>query len=68
MSLKGFHVVFICAAVLLAVGLGLWSLDQRQHGRPGEWLVYAVASFVVALGLVGYEVWFLKKMRRVSSW
>jgi hypothetical protein len=68
MSLKAFHVIFMSAAVLLAVGLGLWSLDQRAQGRPGAWLAYAIASFAVALGLVVYEAWFLRKTRQVSSW
>ena len=68
MSLKAFHLIFIGAAVLLAVGLGLWSIDQHQQGRPGSWLLYAIASFAVAVGLVVYEVWFLRKTKRVSSW
>jgi len=68
MSLKGFHVLFMCAAVLLAIGLGLWSLQQRQLRHPGDWLLWAVASFAVAATLVAYEVWFLRKTRKVSAW
>ena len=68
MSLKGFHIVFMCAAVLLSIGVGMWSLEQQQHGRAGDWLLWAVASFVVAAALVAYEVWFLRKTRQVSSW
>jgi hypothetical protein len=68
MSLKAFHVIFMAAAVLLSIGLGVWSLDQRAQGQPGAWVAYAAAAFVVALGLVAYEVWFLRKTRKVSSW
>ena len=68
MSLKAFHVIFITAAVLLAVWLGLWSVDQRQATGVGGWLALAVGSFVVAAGLVAYEVWFLRKTRQVSPW
>lgn len=68
MSLKGFHVVFICAAVLLAVGLGFWSLQQPAQAAPDHWTVWAVVSFTVAAALVAYEIWFLRKTRRVSSW
>lgn len=69
MSLKAFHVIFISAAVVLAVWLGLWAWDQRQaSGGSGGWLALAGGSFAAAAGLVVYEVWFLRKTRKVSSW
>jgi hypothetical protein len=55
-SLKAFHVLFISASVLLAVGLGCWYFPQNRGA--------AVGSFAVAGLLVGYETWFLKKSRR----
>ena len=58
MSLKGFHVVFISASVLLALGLGAWCLPEHRAA--------AVASFAVAALLVVYETWFLKKSRSLS--
>ena len=58
MSLKAFHVVFITASVLLAFGLAAWCMKTSALG--------AVAAFAVGLGLIGYEVWFLRKARRVS--
>jgi hypothetical protein len=60
-SLKAFHVIFICAAILLAVWLGVWA-----YGR--ERLLLAVGSFAAAAGLAAYEVWFLRKTRQVSPW
>ena len=68
MSLKAFHVIFISAAVLLAIGLGWWAIDQRQQGGESKYLLVATLSFVAAAGLVVYEVWFLRKTRKVSSW
>ncbi|HET9766778.1 MAG TPA: hypothetical protein VFS60_08015 [Thermoanaerobaculia bacterium] len=68
MSLKAFHVIFISAAVVLAVWLGLWAWDQRQADGGGGWLALAGGSFAAAAGLVVYEVWFLRKTRKVSSW
>jgi len=67
-SLKAFHVIFISAAVLLAIWLGFWSLDQRQATGSGGWLALAVGSFAAAFGLVAYEVWFLRKTRQLSPW
>ena len=68
MSLKAFHVIFISAAVLLAVWLGLWAWDQRQTAGGGGWLALTCGAFAAAAGLVVYEVWFLRKTRKVSSW
>ena len=59
MSLKAFHVIFISAAVLLAVWLGVWAVGQQRH-------LLALGSFAAAVALVGYEAWFLRKTRQVS--
>ncbi len=67
MSLKAFHVIFIGAAILLAVGLGMWSLRQHQ-AADGGWLLLALGSFAAAIGLALYETWFLRKTRGVSPW
>ena len=58
MSLRAFHVLFISASVLLALGLAWWCLPDQPIG--------ALAALVAALGLVGYETWFLRKTRRLS--
>ena len=68
MSLKAFHVIFISAAVLLAVWLGWWAWQERQATGEGGWLALAVGCAVAAAGLVVYEVWFLRKTRQVSPW
>ena len=68
MSLKAFHVIFICAAILLAVWLGVWSWQQRQSTGGGGWLALSAGSFGAAVALVAYEVWFLRKTRQVSPW
>ena len=47
----------------LAVLFGLWSLGVagREHGIAS--LLAAIASFAVAVGLVVYDSWFLRKTR-----
>jgi hypothetical protein len=57
MSLRAFHVLFISASVLLALGVGWWCLPSRPVG--------AGAALVVAMGLVAYETWFLRKTRKL---
>ena len=62
MSLKGFHVVFVTASVLLAFGFALWCFEAAPEPGAGR-LAAGAASVLVGLGLIGYEAWFLKKMR-----
>ncbi len=67
MSLKMFHLIFITAACALAVGCGIWGLRDyfSPEGRLGH-LLFGIGSFVVAIGLILYERYFLKKLKKVS--
>jgi hypothetical protein len=65
MSLKGFHIVFITFSTLLALGSGAWCLwVDSIHGSPA-FRVGAIVAFVAAAALVGYGIWFWKKMKRL---
>jgi hypothetical protein len=65
MSLKGFHIVFIVFSTLLALGCGGWCIwVDLVEGAP-IYLAGAIASFVCAIGLVVYGVWFYRKMKRL---
>ena len=68
MSLKAFHVIFISAAIVLAVWLGIWAWRHVQITASASWLALSLGSFAAAGGLVAYEVWFLRKTKKVSSW
>ena len=67
MSLKAFHVIFITAASTLAFGCGLWLLRvyRSPEGAASD-LKWAVASIVCGLGLLVYEGFFLKKLKKES--
>ena len=62
MSLKAFHLIFIVVSIALAFGFGVWLVLQ------GGWLniLIGVASFIVGVGLIFYERYFLKKTKNVS--
>ena len=62
MSLKGFHVVFVTASVLLAFGFAAWCFEAAPAPGVGR-LVTGAAAVLVGLVLVAYEAWFVKKMR-----
>ena len=65
MSLKGFHIVFIIFSTLLALGIGAWCIwVDLVEGAP-IYLTGAISSFVVAVALVVYGVWFYRKMKRL---
>jgi len=67
MSLKAFHVVFITASSALAVGFGIWELKNGFAKDGSAWdFVYGIGSFIVGIGLLFYERYFLKKLKDVS--
>jgi hypothetical protein len=66
MTLKAFHVVFIALATVTAAGFGVWSLHAFLTQRGIGNLLLGALSLAVAVGLVVYGVWFLKKMKDVS--
>ncbi len=67
MSLKAFHLLFITAATVLAVGFGVWELRNywSPDGRPSD-VAFGLGSLALAVGLVLYERYFLKKLKKVS--
>jgi hypothetical protein len=65
MSLKAFHIVFVVFSALLALGVGGWCVwVDLVEGAP-VYLAGAIASFVSAVALVVYGVWFYRKMKRL---
>jgi hypothetical protein len=67
MSLKAFHLLFITASILLALGCGVWGLREywSPDGKVFD-LVFGLGSLAAAVGLVIYERYFLKKLKKVS--
>jgi hypothetical protein len=63
MNLRWVHAVVILFSAALAVLFGLWCLGQYQHGAGLGSLVAAVAAFMLSVGLVVYDSWFLRKTR-----
>ena len=63
MSLKGFHIVLISLSSLLALLFGGWSVRAYVVTGSASHLAFAVTSFVGAIGLVFYVVWFARRVR-----
>ena len=65
MSLKVFHIVFIVFSTLLALGVGGWCIWVDLVGGAPIYLAGAICSFVVAVALIIYGIWFYWKMKRL---
>jgi multisubunit Na+/H+ antiporter MnhB subunit len=65
MSLKAFHIVFIVASILLALGFGVWEVKAWLDTRRPLDLVFGVGSLVAGIGLIFYGRYFLKKLKKV---
>jgi hypothetical protein len=67
MGLKGFHVFFIVLATLTSLMFGAWGVwDFGRTGKGGT-LAMGILGFVAAAALVFYGMWFLRKLKNVSS-
>lgn len=65
MSLRGFHIVFITFSTLLALAIGAWCLWVNSIVGAPVYTAGAVCSFIAAVGLIGYGIWFYRKMKRL---
>ena len=67
MSLKAFHLIFITAATALAFGCGVWGLNDFFSAGGRAWdLIFGLGSIAAGVGLILYERYFLKKLKKVS--
>ncbi len=65
MSLKFFHQVIIFAAIAISLLFGIWCFtDPTTAGNPW-YTAGGVLSGVAVLALIAYEVYFLRKTRRL---
>ncbi len=66
LGLKGFHIVFIVASILLALAVGAWGAQQyvQEGSVTGLWT--AVLFFLAGALLVVYGVRYFGKLRRLE--
>ena len=63
MNLRWVHAVLILLSAILAVLFGTWCLQQYGRGFGTGMLLSGLGAFAVALGLLLYDRWFLRKTR-----
>lgn len=59
MSLRAFHILFIILAILMATGCAWWAFAN------GVAPAFGISCAVVAVGLVFYAIFFLKKTKKL---
>ena len=64
MSLKAFHVLFITISSAMALACGLWGVKSHFSPEPGAFdLWLGVGGLLAGIGLIIYEIRFLKKTK-----
>ena len=63
MSLKEFHIVFITASALLCLGFTCWGFTQYHELHRPVYAGTGLLSFVATIGLVMYEIRFIRKTK-----
>ena len=63
MNLRWVHAGLILMSAALAVLFGFWCLSQYRRDDGFANLFAAIMSFVVSVGLIAYDSWFLRKTR-----
>lgn len=65
MSLKFLHQVIIFAGIAISLIFAWWCFTSPEGRGDTRYFIAGIASIFAALGLVGYEIYFLKKTRRL---
>jgi hypothetical protein len=65
MSLRAFHVLFITLSIVLALCCG--GIALRDYFETGSFsrLSLSILALLVAIGLAIYEIYFLRKTRKL---
>jgi len=65
MDLYHFHRVLIASATLFCLGFSLYSYRQFNQLERAGYLVMAVGSVVIGLGMIGYLIYFNSKLAKI---
>ena len=63
MSLIYFHMFLISTGIVFSFGFGFWELSSFSASHKTLDLATAIGSFVFAVGLTVYLIWFIKKKK-----
>ena len=64
MSLKAFHIFFVAASILLALGFSVWALMDFLETRQMIDICWIVLGLVATVGLLFYGKFVLRKLKQ----
>jgi hypothetical protein len=66
-SLRTFHIFFIMVVIAATEAFGIWAIwDYTQRSKDLLILALGVLALAGGLGLIGYMVWFIRKLERAD--
>lgn len=66
MSLRAFHIFFIVVAIIAADVFGVWAIRDYRLSQNLTHLALGIVTLVGGLVMVGYGIWFIRKMERAN--
>lgn len=66
LGLKGFHIFFICASILLCLAVGAWGFQQYNQAGDAAGLAMAIVFFLGGGALVVYAIRYFGKLKRLD--
>ena len=66
MSLKAFHLFFISISVLLSLAVGGWGIQSYLTNSDDVGILVGLFFILLGIGLVFYEMRFIRKFKHVS--
>ena len=64
MSFKAFHIVFVAASILLALGFAVWAIMDFVETRQMLDIVWCALGLVTVVALAFYSKFVLKKLKQ----
>jgi ABC-type thiamin/hydroxymethylpyrimidine transport system permease subunit len=67
MSLKSFHIIFICISTLFSIFFGYWCYNEWSQIGGMQYLVYSSISVAFTIAMLIYGKWFLKEISELNA-
>ena len=67
MSLKSFHIIFICISTLFSIFFGYWCYNEWSQIGGMQYLVYSSISVAFTITKLIYGKWFLKEISELNA-
>jgi len=67
MSLKSFHIIFICISTFFSIFFGYWCYNEWSQIGDMQYIVYSSISVAFTIAMLIYGKWFLKEISGLNA-